>query len=175
MRGVVTDGGTGNPVAGVRVKAMASWASRKNPAVTGKDGRYEIPGVPKSGSDRSAESRIDFVVDDSLHFNRRVRIEAAAGLEPLNLDVTLARGITVRGRVTDWETGDPVKGTVIYNPLYPNDHVPELWGTSVANPAASTQIQKDGTYEICVLPGPGAIAARIDEWDERLRRRPPRR
>lgn len=158
VQGVVTDATTGDPLAGVRITATNSWHSREHPATTGADGRYKITGVPKQ-----EEYELLFEPQSSRHFNKEVEIVDPAGLKPVTVDVSLLKGITVRGRVTDAETGKPLGGTVIYNPLFPNENWRKLGEglSSIANPAATTPVGKDGTYEISVLPGPGAIAVKV--------------
>ena len=157
LQGVVTDEKTGSPLAGVRIRAMRSWHSLENPATTGEDGRYKITGVSKR-----EKYELLFESQSSRHFNKEMKIPDTSGLEPITVDVALRTGITVRGRVTDAKTGEPLSGTVIYNPLFPNENVLKLGEKlSIANPAATESIQEDGTYEISVLPGPGAIAVEV--------------
>jgi len=154
LRGTVTDADTGEPIAGVRVKTYGSWESLRNPSVTDAEGRYEISRVSKAEAYRLACE-----TTRSLHFNREVQLTDTPGLEPIVTNVALRRGITVRGRVTDAESGAPLRGSVIYNPLFPNEHVLELGESlSIAKPAARGLIDEDGSFEISVLPGPGAIA-----------------
>jgi len=158
LRGVVTDVETGGPVAGVRVTTYSSWKSRKHPSVTAADGRFEITGVPKSD-----DYRLQFEPADSRHFNKEVVVADTEGLAAIDANITLATGISAVGRVTDAETGEPVSGSVVYSPLFPNEHVVRLGNDlEIANPAASTRIVEDGRYELRVLPGPGVIAVRLD-------------
>ncbi|HUG90608.1 MAG TPA: carboxypeptidase regulatory-like domain-containing protein, partial [Planctomycetaceae bacterium] len=157
LQGIISDAETGDPVAGVRVKTFESWHSLTHPAITEADGRFEISGVPKQD-----QYRLLVEPTSSLHFNKEVKVVDPPGLEPVKINVSLLRGITVRGRVTDAETGEPLPGSVIYNPLFPNENVLKLGeDLSIANPAASGLIRGDGSYEISVLPGPGVIAAQV--------------
>lgn len=171
LRGRVTDVETGDPVPGVQISSLASWHTWTHPVMTDSDGRYEITGVPKTD-----EYRLEFVTTESPHFNKGVVVADSGGLQPLEVNVELAKGILVSGRVTDAESGRPVRGTVSYEPLFGNENVVTT-NELVYAETASTQIGEDGSYAISVLPGPGAIAvetesdqyvsARIDA--ERLR------
>ncbi len=71
--------------------------------------------------------------------------------------MALSTGISVQGKLTDRETGQPLSGTITYSPLYPNDNWRTIGDSHIANPAATSLIAKDGTYEITVLPGPGVL------------------
>ncbi|MCA9078334.1 MAG: carboxypeptidase regulatory-like domain-containing protein [Planctomycetaceae bacterium] len=162
LRGIVKDEKTGDPVPDVKVTATSSWASRRSPAVTGPDGKYEITGVPREAEGHNYEYTLEFRVDDAVHFNHDLRLESAPGQSPLELNVALDRGIKLSGRVTDAATGKPVSGTVVYNALSSNELINQKECGEVANPLSSTVIQEDGSYELCVAPGPGVVAARVD-------------
>ena len=63
--------------------------------------------------------------------------------------------------MTDQRTGKPVQGTVDYRPLAPNPFF--CVGDQVDLPlslSGGTPLDKDGTYELQAMPGPGFIAFR---------------
>jgi protocatechuate 3,4-dioxygenase beta subunit len=158
VRGVVRDKETGKPLAGVTV---AHYHGQGPEAVTDKDGRYELLGLVKT-----REYSLDVKPADGLHFHRRIQLQDAPGLGPLTCDIELVRWLTVRGRVTDKETGKPVVGAQVeYHPLGGNPNVnvklPGSW-----NPHAEAMTGPDGSYALTVMPGPGAITVTAPERDK---------
>src|SRR5262249_41463409 len=93
IRGVVRDRDTGKPLAGVSVGFLPDPRCK---ALTDKEGRYELLGLPKS-------PRYVLVVKpaDGLHFGRWAEFPDSPGLGALTGDMELVRGLTVRGKVTD--------------------------------------------------------------------------
>jgi RNA polymerase sigma factor (sigma-70 family) len=157
VRGVVRDKATGKPLAGVSVGHYSGdWPG----ALTDKEGRYELLGLVKG-------PHYSLVVKppDGLYFQRGVRFEDTAGLGPLSGDIELVRGLTVRGRVTDKETGKPVAGArVDYHPIGGNAYVDKLLRGSW-DPRSETTTGADGSYALTVMPGPGVIGVTAPRRD----------
>src|SRR5262249_12889909 len=111
--GMVRDQKTGKPLAGITIVDI----HRHNWAVTDKDGRYSLPGLPKqesyaltAGGDRGLP-----------YFDvTRSDIASGAGLGPITADFELERGLEIAGRLTDNATGRPLSGHVSYFPLPTN-------------------------------------------------------
>jgi RNA polymerase sigma factor (sigma-70 family) len=153
IRGVVRDKETGKPLARASVegKPTAYQIDGDCKTLTDKDGRYELLGMPKMES-------YWLVVKpaDGLRFQRQVEVRDPPGLDALTADVELLRGLTVRGRVTDRETGKPVaQARVDYHPLFGNPNVGTL--ADIWPVVAETTTDRDGSYALTVLPGPGVI------------------
>jgi RNA polymerase sigma factor (sigma-70 family) len=157
IRGVVRDKDTGKPMAGVCVSA---WTNPRCKAVTGKEGRYELLGLAKSGN-----YWLLVKPTDGLYFQRQVGFEDTPGLGALTGDIEMVRWLTVRGKVTDKATGKPVaQAQVDYQPLFRNPHVNvKLAGQWV--PRARTITGPDGSYALTVLPGPGVIGVTGPRFD----------
>ncbi|MEZ6062813.1 MAG: hypothetical protein R3C19_20920 [Planctomycetaceae bacterium] len=153
LTGIVRDRETHKPVAGVQLDGDGI------PATTGADGRYTISGYPKQN-----EYQVRLDTTSGQYFNIAVPIPDAPGTGLLEYDIDLPKGITARGRVTDRDTGEPFKGTVEYNPLFPNKHLERQQLNQGSNfnaiPRSSVPIAADGTYELQVLPGPGILLVR---------------
>ncbi len=153
IRGVVRDKQTGKPLAGVSVGS----------AVSDKEGRYELLSMGKgSGYSLSAQPA------DGLHFRRNLWLQDTPGLGALTCDIELVRGLTVRGRVTDKDTGKPIMGArVEYYPLlgntYVNKEIPGAWG-----PRSQTTSGSVGGYALTVMPGPGVITVTSPRWHKYL-------
>jgi protocatechuate 3,4-dioxygenase beta subunit len=146
---VVRDKQTGKPVAGVQVSAVFTNHKTK----TDKDGRYELLGYPKS-----KKYQLSAVAPDAQpYFTASPTFSDTQGLAPLDADIQMVRGIPLRGRVTDKETGKPINGVrVEYHPLYPNPNA--LEGARDSNAFTG----RDGNFVVIVAPGPGLLAVRAE-------------
>jgi RNA polymerase sigma factor (sigma-70 family) len=157
IRGVVRDKETGKPVAGVRVESFGNT----RPTETDKEGRYELLGY--------AKSKTYFLTATpgagQPYFNASPRVPDTPGFTPLVADIDLIRGVQVRGRVTDKQTGRPFRGADIrVFTLYPNPHAREGVGES-ASGVSSAVSGPDGSYSAVALPGPGIVAVIAPGFD----------
>ncbi len=145
LRGVVRDKETGKPVAGVQISSVFTT----HRAMTDKDGRYELLGCPKSRRyDLSATAP-----DGQPYFTANSTFSDTQGLAPLDANIELVRGIPLRGRVTDKDTGKPIKGAQVeYCPLYPNPN------TQHGSRDSSAVAGPNGAFSLVVVPGPGLLA-----------------
>jgi protocatechuate 3,4-dioxygenase beta subunit len=145
IRGVVRDQVTGKPVAGVRIECGGTT----HQPVTDRDGRYELRGHAKS-----QEYHLTAVpAAGQPYFMANASFPDTPGFAPLGADVRLVRGTPVRGRVTDRDTGKPIRGAqVAYFALFPNPHTRDGVGDSYATTGP------DGSYAVVALPGPGLLA-----------------
>jgi RNA polymerase sigma factor (sigma-70 family) len=145
LRGVVRDKETRKPVAGVQISSYATTHTTQ----TDKDGRYELLGYAKS-----QEYHVTATPGAGQpYFTASARFADAPGFTPLDADIQLVRGIPLSGRVTDKDTGKPIRGTrVEYYAVYPNPKAQDGPHESTATAGA------DGTFALVVLPGPGVLA-----------------
>lgn len=156
VAGRVTDGRTGRPVAGARVRMSASSADRiegRFSAWTETDGNgdFQFAGVPAlgfGGLEVVAEGWLPSIV------------RGEPGVTPLlsgrtfRQDVELSRGAVVRGRVTIGED-EPAAGATVK--LYGR-----LWPWPIPSPFEATT-GPDGRYEFpAVPPGPATFAVAAD-------------
>jgi hypothetical protein len=161
IRGIVREKETGRPVVNAVVSSLGYTLDR---AKTDAQGRFELLGYPKSGAYHLTASP----PQNQPLFTITRRVADAPGLGPLEVDFELARGISVKGRLTDQETGKPVKGEVAYFPLYPNPNVITLGDhLRVDRPCSQAVTEPDGSYMVVALPGPGVvtIASWSGRWD----------
>jgi protocatechuate 3,4-dioxygenase beta subunit len=145
LRGTVRDKDTGKPVAGARIESVFTT----HVTYTDKEGRYKLAGYAKAPEyDVTAVPAVG-----QPYFTANVKFRDTPGFAPLEADIEMVRGIALRGRITDKETGQPVRGTRIeYHPLYPNPN------TGNGPRDATATAGADGTYALVVLPGPGVLA-----------------
>jgi len=180
VSGVVRDAATKKPLAGVRVacgfKAEASFLRQWHQVETTTDagGRYTLRGT-------AAEKETVLLFDpprgsEYLHYYAKAESNTAFGAK--TFDVELRRGVVVEGRLTDKDTGRPVRAHVFYAPLEGNDFAEKTpgyewlpWGASPTDDHAQTD--DDGRYRLVVLPGPGVL--HIQTWDLNATVYPPTR
>lgn len=160
IEGVVRDAQTGEPVAGVGV-----WSNRFSgenisgvysiKTETDENGRYRIEGMPKG-----ADNQIVVVPADLPYFTRRLDVPAPAGLEPVELDIEIHRGLWVTGTVAAADTGEPVAAKMLYVPFPDNPHAPdtpEFPDGSYRWIQDRHRTQVDGSYRVVALPGRGIV------------------
>jgi RNA polymerase sigma factor (sigma-70 family) len=129
VEGVVTAADTGKPIPGVQVRpgsGEAVWTDDK--------GHYRVrPGL--DGSHRIQVSP----PDHQPYLPLETTADWPRGAVRHELNLSLARGVLVRGKVTDAASGKPVAGAVIYDGA-------RLWLRLVKS-------GPDGTFRIAVAPG----------------------
>ena len=145
----------------IRGSGEGEGHSQNVEAVSDDQGRYRLSGLPVAAS-------AQLQAFHQGHLPALVSAPAGEGLAPSNVDFDLARGLVVRGKVTEQTTGKPVFGLIVYQPLVGNtfyhDNPSGAWFKHVIN---GDPIQEDGTYEVLVGPGPGAILVQAQDHPRR--------
>ena len=171
ITGIITDAGTGRPLAGWRVGGNTGWIgpnSQVYPATHPRDddvltisdgqGRYALTGLPP-GQDRW----VYFNPPRGQPFlpaGRRLKSppeEEAGATTPLVSDLAAVRGVVVRGRVTDQRTGAPLDGHLIAGGMRANPYLKDHPGYASSR-TETCSTDEDGRYEVVVPPGPGIVA-----------------
>jgi hypothetical protein len=168
LAGTVRDSRTARPIPGA-VIAVDTHPGRGSlvRATTGKDGTYRLDSLPALLF-RSREAGQVWALAigpaDQPYLPALKEVRRPRGREPLRADFVLPRGVWAEGRVTDRRTGRPVRAQIEYvaapgNPAlkdYPDYPAREgrlflgLWPSGA-----------DGRFRIPVLPGVGALVARV--------------
>jgi RNA polymerase sigma factor (sigma-70 family) len=160
--GTVRAKDTGKPLAGVTIRAHLDFAygdygGRGNYviATTNKEGRYRLVGLPKMAGQYLW---VTPAPGQPYLPPPRKTMGVSSGVNPLTVDFQMKRGVLIRGRVTDKDTGQPVPAVVEYftsedNPHYKKEEV--LWGLSF-----QTRTAQDGSYTLVGLPGRGLLATK---------------
>jgi RNA polymerase sigma factor (sigma-70 family) len=161
VEGVVRDHDTGKPLAGVTVSSRLStpfgWPAERVSATTDADGRYRLVGRPRlSPYWVHAKPPAGQPYVSVIRFPDRPTPRQSA-----RLDFSLKRGVLVRGRVTDRASGRPVQAEVRYFALGNN---PALADVDKYLEATTLSSQTDGSFTLVALPGPGLVAARLDDF-----------
>jgi hypothetical protein len=158
IKGVVTDAKTGKPIAGVQVTGSTEQGWWENSAIakTDVDGRYRLGGVANAPG-----RRLQVWPGDKPYLSAGQVVNDVPGLSETTVDVRLARGVLVDGRVTDKATGKPIQGAAIrYTPLSGNPYFAKTPGTDIYKMASESFISDaNGVFHMKVLPGVGLILA----------------
>jgi RNA polymerase sigma factor (sigma-70 family) len=156
--GTVRDRDTGKPLAGVTIRSEADRDPGKGidlQTTTDAEGRYRLVGLSR------AAGHVLLAVPPAgqPYLRAGLTSPAAAGLDPVTLDFTLKRGVAIRGRVTDKETGRPVPALVTYFAFDDNAHLREAPGYRDSH-SIEIRTGADGSFTLLGLPGRGLVAAR---------------
>jgi RNA polymerase sigma factor (sigma-70 family) len=152
---------TGKPLAGVTIRTQLFSAygyfdqDHYIRTTTDKDGRYRLVGLPRAAGHYLW---VTPAAGQPYLPPERKTAGVSSGLDPLRVDFKLKRGVLIRGRVTDKETGQPVAARVEYFAFADNPHFQArgvLWGLSFHTPTAP-----DGSFTLVGLPGRGLLAAK---------------
>src|SRR5262245_38508234 len=155
--GTVRDSKTGKPVPGVKVSEVNTHIVS---AVTDGDGKYRLEGVPKKrqyGLNVAGRKGVPYF--DHTH----VWVADVAGLDALETNLTIDRGLELSGRVID-KAGRPVRASVYYNAL---DNNPNAKQDNLRVASSDGYMTKpDGTFYLTVWPGKGVLDVRANTADK---------
>jgi RNA polymerase sigma factor (sigma-70 family) len=161
VEGAARDRDTGKPLAGVVVRQGIAydfgWAEDELTTTTDASGNYRLVGVSRP----SARGAIEFVPPGGQPYLTAGFSPPAADLgQPVRLDVSLQRGVLIKGRVTDKATGQPVQAVVPYLAFANN---PSLRGMKGFEGSQVVSSKKDGSFTLAALRGRGIVAAKTDD------------
>jgi RNA polymerase sigma factor (sigma-70 family) len=154
LEGVVTAADTGKPVPGARVSLIQSDAACQ----ADDKGRYRLrlpAELPVSGFyDDGYSPEVKVLPPEGQTYLPYLHLQTGLkwpkGAVKHHLDLTLPRGVLVRGTVTDAATGQPIAGAVA-KVIVPEYTVPASKSWYPHIPQASTGA--DGTFAVAVPPG----------------------
>ena len=162
IEGLVRDRATGAPIVGATVSSykLADQDLGNNTIVQAKSdarGRYRLAGMPRG----QGNEVMVIPPAGSPHLPAFVRLDDPPGLGPIALDIPMARGVMIEGRVVDDPDGKPVQAWVTY-------HVPVDSPALDAAPSfrqmqyAQSYMLKAttdprGKFKLVGLPGRGAL------------------
>jgi RNA polymerase sigma factor (sigma-70 family) len=161
ISGTVREKGTGKPLAGVQVRGsvmqgLTITESMAAQTTTDAQGRYRLLGTSKS-------QRYLVLAKADGYFSAIEILPDTPGLEPITADIELERGVLFRGRLTDKATALPVRGFVHYVPRPGNPHVKDYPSFAKLGAWSFTYSEKDGSFTLVGVPGPGRLFARALE------------
>jgi RNA polymerase sigma factor (sigma-70 family) len=163
ITGIVRDRATGKPVADIWVNGHVpgGWWENYVRSKTDKEGRYRLLGLPKT---HSYHIEAWGLRKDYIQVGKEVG--DSEGLTPIAVDFELVHGVRVHGRTIDKATGKPVPAALWYVPLENNKHFAALPGKDASLwGGLGHGSDKDGSYNLLALPGPGIIYVRAEVED----------
>jgi beta-lactamase regulating signal transducer with metallopeptidase domain len=163
IEGVVRASDGGAPLPDVEVTSYVfaglKWGGEKFLSTTTDEaGRFRLVGMPK-GRGNQLYLRPN---DEQPYFERVFEVPDRPGLETIETEIELERGIWITGHVTDAKSGGPGRGTAHWVPLFRNTFMqkrPQLapGGLSMQGDQNRFRVAADGSFRVVGLPGPAAI------------------
>ncbi|TWT90290.1 Regulatory protein BlaR1 [Pseudobythopirellula maris] len=167
ITGVVRDAETKDPLAGITVKSqrrhgeqIGGWGQDFVRAVTDKEGRYRLEGMP-IGKENSIAAIAPS--GDTAYFSAERAAPTKTG-EPTRVDFDLRRGIWVEGHVTDKQSGKGLPGRLKYYFDGKNPNFSEARSLGV-DERDRLRARDDGGFRIAALPGVGYVAFLADDHE----------
>ena len=158
IAGVVRDGATGKPVAGVTIQSLTMAGSSRVESglvntMCGLDGKFSLSGMPKG----LGNTLLVVPGRGQSYLTASVEVPDPDGLEPVALDIKLERGILIDGVVRD-AAGKPIPNVhVAYFANRFNDQATDArYGGRSGDSAPS---DRDGKFQVVGLPGTGYLVA----------------
>jgi RNA polymerase sigma factor (sigma-70 family) len=170
IQGVARDQDTGRPIPGIKLHGAVYDEHSLIPAedveaTSDDEGRYCLNGLPVAPAYRV------FVEAGAHKPYPNATLKAIAGEPsgwPTRFDISLKRGIWVRGTVTDKATGQPVNAVVDAFAFENNPYLRDFPGFRSSQLGRASVI--NGRYEVVALPGRGIIAVQSGGFLDRYRR-----
>ncbi len=162
IQGVVVDRKTKEPVAGVLLVSrelagqFRQWNTHVQ-AISDDQGRFLM-----SGMGRGAGNVIVAIPKDGLpYFMKQIRLPDSSNVEAQPITIELDRGIMIQGRVTELETGNPIRdASVHYLGYASNQHFADLpsFRNEIPNDVSNRYVTNaDGDFQVIGLPGLGVV------------------
>jgi beta-lactamase regulating signal transducer with metallopeptidase domain/protocatechuate 3,4-dioxygenase beta subunit len=166
IEGVVRDADTKTPIPGATVTGQMLGGSIRsieglNVAVTDSLGHYRLDGLPKGNGHRLI---VYPSLDHPYFITDRLEVRAGPGLEAVQFDIALKRGLWITGKVQDAKTGRPVQSAIHYYPFLANKRAEAFPyfrpGLSANWTGNRYRTDVDGRFRVVGLPGRGIVAAK---------------
>jgi RNA polymerase sigma factor (sigma-70 family) len=172
VTGVVRDGQTGAPLAGIRVlgtsltdnlpEGMYLFHAWPTPATTtDAAGHFTLHGLAKF----RAYVLVADPAEGTEHLHRFAYVTDTEGFTPVSTNFSLPRGVVLTGRITDAATGAGVSCRVFYRPLETNEFMDGYGPPELPAPwhrGRDTHTDAQGRYAITVLQGAGVLHIQAD-------------
>jgi beta-lactamase regulating signal transducer with metallopeptidase domain len=159
--GTVRNRTSGLPIPGVRIRAMAvdDKDHHQQSVTTTSDaqGHFRLTGLPIA-----RKYEVHAIPGPGIPFTPAKTAVAAvdSSTDSVTCEITIDRGVRVRGRLLEKATGRPIRGTVWYYPFPEN---PRFKEAETIHFEASTD--DGGQFDIAVLPGHGLLLGHADDGE----------
>ncbi len=163
--GVVRDKDTGKPLSGVTIETIGHHFIGLIRTNTDENGRYRLVGLPDGSGNKIAARTYDSFMPRRIELaNERPYLASIKevgnplGVESVTVDFALKRGVWVKGRVTEKETGKPLIAARVEYFCFVDTPDSQLVGSLY--PFNMRHTEEDGSYRLAALPGRGLITVR---------------
>ncbi len=156
IAGRVTEIGSAESVEGVLVHVSVGQGDAIM-STTDVQGRYQLAGIPTNID----EVLISFRKPDTRYLPRTLATKLTPGLQPMEFNAGLAKGIILKGRVTETETGAPVTGGIRFAPLEDNPWKDKPGYDDYQRSRVMESVGPDGNFEFVSIPGPGVLLMQV--------------
>ncbi len=154
--GVVRDRLTGRPLAGFQVWASFGFGNGAR-AVTDKDGKYRLEGLPLEKTYRVHVTP----PDGNPYLRGSAEAEGTPGTGPVRIDIELAKGIVVTGQVIDQKTGKGVEAGIRFAPLPDNPYFGKPGFDGYRRDRTMAPTDKEGRFRIVTIPGKSVLMVQV--------------
>src|SRR5206468_2598626 len=97
----------------------------------------------------------------STYLRRSVTAEATPGTAPVRLDIELARGVVVSGRVIDRATGKGVQAGIRFAPLTENKYFGKLGFDGYRTDRTMETTDREGRFRVVTIPGKSLLMVQV--------------
>ena len=177
VQGIVRDKRTGTPLKDVVVSLHQFGDSLLSiedfiQCTTDSNGRYLLKGIPKAPEGSNGVKLRILPSAEQPYFRSEHPVPKSMGLEPVELNLALTKGIWIEGQVTDAKTKAPLPAMVAYYPRRENQYAEnhETWRLNLISMGYEDLIATDasGRFRVPGLPGAGVlrvVAANDTEYE----------
>ena len=163
IMGTITDQKTGKPLASVVVSGHLppgqGWWENGVHTKTDAEGKFRLLGLPNA----PCQLAFGHAAKDWVYLMLQAAVAKTEGLAPARCDQALVRGMVVTGRVTDRETGQPIKGNICYTPLLGNKDVLTLPGKDIHMTGSMAYgLNADGRFRFVAPPGLAIVLVQVE-------------
>ena len=148
VEGVVRLKGTGQLLEGILVQGGVSATGAYATAITGKDGRFRLDGLPKAAS---YWVQADPQLGGKPYLQTRKDVTDTDGLAPIEVTLELPKGVVVRVRLVDKTTGKVVAVQAVHHFKLPSN----------LNEGQATDVGPFDGFQMIVPPGPAIFYAEV--------------
>lgn len=152
LEGVIREAGSGKPVAGMTVSVLVDYINYVR-AVADANGRFRLNGLPKQPNYWLQTEP----GGSGPWMGTAARLDDTEGLRTLKVELTVARGVVVTGRVIDRTTGKGVPSQVRSAPLPDNKFANKPGYDLYRHPAQNTPTDAEGRFRLVIVPGPSVL------------------
>jgi RNA polymerase sigma factor (sigma-70 family) len=163
VQGVVKDAASGKPIPGCRLYAHTGFGEGVV-VVSDANGKYRLDGLPKNARGYSVSVGPP---KGTAYLNRTASTADSDGYTPIKLDIDLAKGVIVTGRVVDRQTGKGVQAGIRFAPLPDNKFFGSKPGfDNYRSDRTMEGTDKEGRFRLVTIPGRALVTAQVHDGEK---------